>query len=408
MALDALRFRREVNRYVVVRDARCAAIRAVPGWASDLPADTAAVAGATSERATYSKARWHGMTMRSAYVAITPGGSDGRTVIQVAASLDPVHALQRLMLIVLAGIVLLGAGATLVGAWSLSGSAVQPVMEITEQATHIEAGTLDQRISAHASTDEYQGLVGVLNRMLARLSGAFAAQRRFTGNVSHELRTPLTALRGEIEVALRADRSPREYQGVLHSALEEIDRMTTMTEELLLISRIEAGLITPQRVPTDVEVVVRAALERLRERIADKDLRVEHAAARADGRSASLDPALIRRLVDELFENAVIFSEPGGRILVRHEQRDDRLLLVVENSGAGIAAADLPHLFDPYYRADHARTRGTGTGLGLTAAIAIARLHGGTIRAANREGGGARFEVDLPVLTTTASGVAHA
>ena len=152
-------------------------------------------------------------------------------------------------------------------------------------------------------------------------------------------------------------------------------------------------------------MVVRAALERLRERIADKELRVEHVTARTDGRPTSLDPALIRRLADELLENAVLYSDHGGDILVRHEHGDDRLLLVVENSGPGIDAADLPHLFDPYYRADNARTRGAGTGLGLTAAIAIARLHGGTIRAGRREGGGARFEVDLPIPTTTASGV---
>lgn len=399
MALDAIRFRREVNRYVVVRDARCGAIRAVPGWASDLPADSAAVAAATSDRATYSEARWHDMTMRSAYVAIAPIGTGGPAVIQVAASLDPVHALQRLMLIVLGAIVVLGTGATLIGAWRLAGSAVRPVMEITEQATHIEAGTLEQRISAHSTTDEYRGLVGVLNRMLERLSGAFGAQRRFTGNVSHELRTPLTALRGEIEVALRADRTPHQYQGVLHSALEEIDRMTTMTEELLLISRAEAGLVAPQREPTDMDVIVRTALERLRHRIADKELSVEHLMAPQDGRPASLDPSLMQRLVDELLENAVSYSEAGGRILVRHEREPDGIRLVVENTGPGIAAADLPHLFDAYFRADDARTRGAGTGLGLTTAIAIARLHGGTIRAANREGGGARFEVDLPSQT---------
>ena len=295
-------------------------------------------------------------------------------------------------------IVILGTGATLIGAWRLAGSAVRPVMAITEQATHIEAGTLDQRISAHATTDEYRGLVGVLNRMLDRLHGSFAAQRRFTSDVSHELRTPLTAIRGEIEVALRAERSPREYQGVLHSALEEIDRMTTMTEELLLISRAEAGLIGPQREPTDVDALVGASLERLRDRIADKELRVEHVEAPGDGRPPSLDPALLRRLVDELLENAVTYSEPGGQVVVHHEDRANRMQLVVENTGPGISAADLPHLFDPYFRADDARTRGAGTGLGLTTAIAIARLHGGTIRAANREGGGggARFEVDLP------------
>ncbi len=409
MALDALRYRREVNRYIVVRDPHCAAIRAIPGWASDLPVDSAAVAAATSDRVTFSEARWHNMTMRSAYVAITAGGGvEGDGVIQVAASLDPVHALQRLLLLALLGIVVLGTGATLIGAWHLSGSAVQPVVEITEQATHIEAGTLDQRISAHATTDEYRGLVGVLNRMLDRLSGAFAAQRRFTGDVSHELRTPLTALRGEVEVALRADRSPHDYQRVLHSALEEIDRMTTMTEELLLISRAEAGLIVPQREPTEVSRVVTAALERLRSRIEERELHVEHVVTAANGRPVPLDPALLGRLVEELLENAVIHSNPGGRIIVRHERLPDVLRLVVEDTGPGIAPGDLPHLFEPYYRADHARTRGSGTGLGLTTALSIARLHGGTIRGANREGGGARFEVDLPATTSGFGGAANA
>ncbi|MGE5744204.1 MAG: sensor histidine kinase, partial [Gemmatimonadota bacterium] len=341
--------------------------------------------------------RWHGMAMRSAYTAVPADGAGNEDrVVQVAASLDPVRALEQVMLVVLLGIVILGTAATLVGGWSLAGSAVRPVMEITEQATHIEAGTLDQRLSAHATADEYRGLVGVLNRMLDRLGGAFTAQRRFTADVSHELRTPLTALRGEIEVALRSERTPRDYQRVLHSALEEIDRMTTMTEELLLITRAEAGLITPQREPVDVDTVVAEALERLRHRIQDKELQVQHVTAPSNGSSTQLDRALLRRLVDELLDNAVTYSDPGGRIIVRNEHLDNRVRLVVEDNGPGIGAKDLPHLFEPYYRADLARTRGAGTGLGLTSAAAIARLHGGEIRAANRSEGGARFEVDFP------------
>lgn len=397
LALNALRYGQEINRYVVFRDPNCAALRAIPSWAIDLPADSAALTAARHGVRAFSDARWHGMAVRSAYAAVpTNDGGDGDRVVQVAASLDPVRALEQLMLVVLLGIVILGTTATLVGAWSLAGSAVRPVMEITEQATHIEAGTLDQRLSAHATADEYRGLVGVLNRMLDRLGGAFAAQRRFTADVSHELRTPLTALRGEIEVALRADRSPREYQRVLHSGLEEIDRMTTMTEELLLITRAEAGLIVPQREPLDIDQVVAAALDRLRHSIEDKELRVEHVRPAPNGRPTRLDRALVTRLVDELLENAVTYTDPGGRITVRHEQLPDRVRLVVEDNGPGIGAKDLPHLFEPYYRADLARTRGAGTGLGLTSAAAIARLHGGEIRAANRSEGGARFEVDFP------------
>lgn len=395
LALNALRYGQEINRYVVFRDPQCDAVRAIPSWAMDLPADSAAVAAARKGETSFSDVRWHGKPMRSTYVVVpvTSGAAD--RIVQVGASLEPVHALQRTMLAVLLGIVLLGTGGALLGAWSLAGSAVRPVMEITEQATHIEAGTLDQRITAHATADEYRGLVGVLNRMLSRLGDAFAVQRRFTADVSHELRTPLTALRGEVEVALRADRTPREYQRVLHSALEEIDRMTTMTEELLLISRADAGLIVPQREPVEVDTVVDTALERLRHSIEEKELRVEHVPARLDGQVALLDRALLARLVNELLENAVTHSDLGGRITVRHERLEDRVRLVVEDSGPGIEAKDLPHVFDPYFRADQARTRGAGTGLGLTSAAAIARLHGGEIRAANRAEGGARFEVDL-------------
>jgi len=398
MALDALRYQHEVNRFIVFRDPGCAVARAIPGWAADLPVDTVAAAAARSDRQTFSEARWHGMDMRSTYLAVADAGTTGgrHRVIQVAASLDPVQRLQRLMLLALVGIVILGTGATMVGAGRLAASAVQPVKEIAEQASHIAGGTLDQRLSARATSEEYRGLVGVLNGMLDRLSNAFAIQRRFTTDVSHELRTPLTALRGEIEVTLRNERTPREYQIVLHSALEETERMTTMTEELLLINRIESRQLALRREPTDLLAVAQQALDALRHRIAEKELRIECVAGNG-GILPEVDADLMRRLLDELLDNAVTYSDFGGAVTVRLEQAPGVERVVVEDSGPGIAVADLPHLFEPYYRADQARTRGAGTGLGLTAALAIARLHDGVIRAMNRDTGGARFEVDLPV-----------
>jgi two-component system, OmpR family, sensor kinase len=401
VALDALRYQRQINRFVVFRDPACAVTRAVPGWAADIPVDTVAAAAARSDRQTFSDAHWHGMDVRSTYLAVADADTTGRShrVVQVAASLEPVERLQRLMLFALVGIVVFGTGATLVGAGRLADSAVRPVKEITEQATHIAAGTLDQRLSAHATAEEYRGLVGVLNGMLDRLGSAFATQRRFTTDVSHELRTPLTALRGEIEVTLRNERSPREYQRVLHSALEEIERMTTMTEELLLINRAESRQLVLRREPTDLLAVARQALDALRHRIAEKELRIE-LAGNTETR-VEVDPDLMRRLLDELLDNAVTYSDYGGAVTIRLEQPPGVERVVVEDTGPGIAVADLPHLFEPYYRADQARTRGTGTGLGLTAALAIARLHDGVMRAMNRPTGGARFEVDLPLAVGT-------
>jgi two-component system, OmpR family, sensor kinase len=303
---------------------------------------------------------------------------------------------ERAVLLSLLGIVVLGTGATVVGAGYFARSAVRPVLEITKQARHIAAGTLDQRLSAGDTVEEYHGLIGVLNGMLDGLSDAFATQRRFTSDVSHELRTPLTAVRGEIEVTLRSERTPREYQRVLRSALEEIERMTTMTEELLLINRAESRQLTLHRRPTDLLMVAQQALDGYRHRIADKELRTA-----CDGvggvTPVTVDADLMRRLLDELLDNAITHSEFGGALSVRVELAPGVERVVVEDSGPGIATADLPHLFEPYFQADQARTRAAGTGLGLTAALAIARLHGGDIRAMNRPSGGARFEVDLPV-----------
>src|SRR5216117_1476584 len=200
------------------------------------------------------------------------------------------------LLLVLASIVVAGTSATLMGAWHFTSAAVRPVSEITAQATRIEAGTLDQRIVAHADTEVYEGLVAVLNRMLERLERGFAAQRRLTADVSHELRTPLTALRGEIEAALRAPRSQREYEHVLRSGLEEIERLTELSEDLLLITRAEARLVSPQRIVTDIEGLVEDRLDQRRGRFEQRDLVVGRA-LHAEQSGVLIDPELIGRLL---------------------------------------------------------------------------------------------------------------
>lgn len=307
--------------------------------------------------------------------------------------------LQIDLILVLAAVVIAGTSATLMGAWHFTSSAVRPVAEITAQATRIEAGTLDQRIVAHADTEEYEGLVAVLNRMLERLERGFTAQRRLTANVSHELRTPLTALRGEIEVALRAPRSQREYEQVLRSGLEEIDRLTELCEDLLLVTRAEARLVSANRVATDVEALVGRRLDNLHRRFEERGLTVERS-LRSGRAAVSIDPELVGRMVDHLLDNALRYTPLDGTIRVQLEPltAGRGVRFAVENTGPGIAAADLPHLFEPFYRADAARTRSEdgGTGLGLALVASIAQLHGGAARAASVAGQRTRFEVDIP------------
>ncbi len=342
-------------------------------------------------------------TLAVRFAATMGGGLLLAAAAAYAVALGPAAGMHRELFVVLAAIVVLGTGATLVGAWGLAGSAVRPVQEITEQATRIAAGTLDQRIHAHADTNEYRGLVQVLNGMLQRLDLAFRNQRRLTADVSHELRSPLTALRGEIEVALRAERSPRDYQKVLHSALEEIDRLTELSEDLLLITRAEAGLLTLRRATTDVNQLVEECLEPLRPRAVERELTIDLRLAR-EAAFATIDAEMIYRLVHQLLDNAVKVTPPGGTIRVVTTPLDgaDGVSLAVEDTGPGIPRDDLPSVFEPFYRADQARSRGSGSGLGLAMAAAIARLHGGAIHASNVPGGGARFEVEIPSATLPA------
>lgn len=383
---------REINRYVALRGADGALLRAFPASAAGLPFDSAAFALGLGGGQGWHTASWHGAGVRSIYLHATSHDGEAR-VLQAAASMARISTVQRELMLALSAIVLLGGAVTMIGAWRLADTAVRPVAEITEQATQLQVGTLDHRIRAHATTEEYRGLVAVLNGMLERLDLAFRAQRRLTANVSHELRTPLTALRGEIEVALRKVRSPEDYERVLRSVLEEIEGMVELTEELLLVTRADANLVQAERTPVQVDTLVREAIDRLGHRLQSKGLHVELDLAAP---SAPVDGVLFARLVEHVIENALTHSPPKGRIRVATESSAGALRLTVEDSGPGIAPEHLPHLFDPFYRADEARTRGDGFGLGLTVAAAVTRLHGGTITAANVPDGGARLEVHLP------------
>jgi len=302
----------------------------------------------------------------------------------------------EVVIVALLGVVVLGTCATLIGAWKLAGSAIRPVREITAQATQIEGGTLDQRIVAHADTAEYQGLVGVLNRMLERLERGFTAQRRLTADVSHELRTPLTALRGEIEVALRLERAPREYQRVLYSALEEIDRLSRITEDALLITRADGHTAHTLLAPSDLNELLRDLAARWQLRLAGASLSTV-LALDEQLPHVPLDRHLATRLVEHLLENAERHTPPHGSIEMRTTGSDGLVTLRVTNSGPGVPVAELPHMFEPFYRADPARPRG-GAGLGLAVVAAVARLHGGSARVESGPDTGTSIEVDFATL----------
>lgn len=358
-----------------------------------LPLPAAAMAGAQRGDVGFATHRWEGAWFRTlVYPLRLVGAAHGAHFLQVTAPLEPLRATVWRFGLFTALLALVGTAAAFAGAWMFAGLATRPAQEIAAQAEAIEAGTLSARITAHAEVGEYRRLVAMLNAMLGRLDRAFQAQRRFVADASHELRSPLTVLKGDIDVALRRERSADEYRRALESSREEVDRMAALAENLLTLARTDAGLPPDQLRRVDLLEVARRAVEHARVAAADAgvDVKLESSPAATRG-----DFGLLERAVGNLVENAVKYSPRGARVEVRCRSAEGVATVEVEDTGPGIPPEHVPFVFDRFYRADPARSRGAGAGLGLPIARAIAEAHGGRLELV-RAAPGTLFRVTLP------------
>lgn len=366
---------------------------------SDLPLDPDALRQADAGELVWTSATFEGFPNRVLYYPLDRfGPAHERHVLQVAAPLRSRDQLVARVSAFFSALSLLGTAAIFAGAWWLAGRAVRPVHEIIDQAEDIRAGSLDRRIRAYADLKEYRRLVEVLNTMLVRIQGAFEAQRQFTADASHELRSPLTAMRGELEIALRRQRTPEEYRRALGSTLEEVLRLGRITEDLLILARSDGGALKPRREAIDVGRAVRSVVERLSRQAKRKQVAVR--TILPDDVTAELDPVLLGQVVWNLVDNAINFARDGGLVRVSVECTDGEVSLIVDDDGPGFRDGEVERVFDRFYRADAARTHAGGTGLGLSIVQAVVAAHGGTVAAENRKGGGARVVARFPRVGT--------
>lgn len=368
---------------------------------SDLPSDAETLARADAGELIWMDQQFEGSPIRTLFYPLDRLGEGHEAhVLQIAAPLvarNEMLGRAGYFLILLTALL---AGATFAGSWWLAGSAIRPIHEVIDQAEAIGGGSLDRGIQAYAETLEYQRLVEVLNTMLGRIRRAFESQRRFTADASHELRSPLTAMRGEIEVALRRPREPDEYVRVLDSTLEEVMRLSKLTEDLLTLARSDAGALTPQLEMSDTVEIVTRMVDRLRPRAEEKGIDLIMDAP--ESLSALLDPGLLGQCVWNLTDNALRFADQDGHVRVAVSERSDELVLEVDDDGPGLGDLDTSSPFERFFRADEARSRGpetAGTGLGLAIVKAAAEAHGGHATAENRLEGGARFTVRFPLTS---------
>ncbi|HKJ91835.1 MAG TPA: ATP-binding protein [Longimicrobiales bacterium] len=390
---------RELNRYAEIWNASGESLLRTRYITHDLPLDTTALHHAAYDgQVVRTEQHFQGMPIRSLYYPLERlGPLHAHHVLQVSAPLDARNRLLHRLALMLTLLVVGASLATLTGSWWLAERAVRPVHQIIDQAEEIEAGSLERGIRAAADSREYHRLVDVLNGMLARLRSAFESQRRFTADASHELRSPLTALRGELELARRRDRSGDEYRRVIDSSLEEVERLSRMAEDLLTLARSDAGVMKPRLDHGDLLACVTQATDRLR--AAAHAGRVALDVAAQGDTLGCFDADLMQRLAWNLVDNAVRMTPPGGRVDVRVGGDDGRLTLDVLDTGPGIPDDQTERIFGRFVRLDESRTPepAAGTGLGLAIVRSIARAHGGDAWAENRPDGGARFHVELPV-----------
>ena len=307
---------------------------------------------------------------------------------------DVENTLNTLLYILLGGgaaAVILTAG---IVAW-LSRAALAPIDQVTRTAEGIvRAEDLGRRIPLPQSQDELHRLTVTINGLLARLEMLFTAQRRFIADVSHELRTPLAAMQGNLEVLSRgAAYNPELLQESLTDMRRETTRLTRMVNDLLLLAQSDAGVQLRQE-PVELDTLMLEVHRELRPLSRGVTLQI----GAEDQVIVTGDRDRLKQALLNLGANALHHTPTGGAVILGLEQRDGYACLSVADTGAGIAADDLPHIFDRFYRADRARSHNVGgAGLGLAIVKRIVEAHTGYVTVASEIGRGSTFAIWLPL-----------
>lgn len=316
-------------------------------------------------------------------------------LVQVGMSLENMYKTRSRFLLIIAAVLPLALILAGGGGWLLARRALLPVDKMTQTARKISGEDLDQRLQETGNGDELDRLAKTLNSMLDRFHDSIEQMRQFSADASHELQTPLTILKGEMEVALRQQRSPEEYQKILGSGLEEIDRINLLVEGLLLLARADSGVLRLDMQPIDLENFVSDILQQM------KPIAESHSVYLAMEATESVtmygDCEHLRRLLFNLVSNAIKYSYTGGRITVEILSRSGWAVLNVVDEGRGISVDEQKQIFNRFYRATKTRSRDReGVGLGLSIAASIVKAHGGRIEVASNLNRGSTFSVHLP------------
>ena len=323
-----------------------------------------------------------------------------RFVIQVGRSEGPMREdMRQLALVLVLGLPLAVAVAGL-GGYSLARRALLPVERMTERAQSITAERLGDRLPVDNHDDEMGRLALVFNATLGRLQASFEQMRRFTADVSHELRTPLTSIRSVGEVGLREHRNDQQYRGIIGSMLEEADRLASLVDRLLTLSRAESGQAKLSIVDVDLRDLADNVASHLG--VLAEEKRQSIVVEGKESPHVSADRLVLRQALISLVDNAIKFSPAGGCIRIRVSETPQSGVVDVIDTGIGVDAADRARIFDRFYRAGDGTAQESGSGLGLSIAKWAVEANGGCLTLEASEGSGSTFRITVPGLPQAA------
>jgi signal transduction histidine kinase len=330
-----------------------------------------------------------------------PGNPGGLSRIASGAIATRASTVPREYLLDSSLIVPLIIGAAGLGAFVFLGRTQRQLAEITTEVAAITDGrSLHRRLALSEETTDFADLVTTLNEMIGRLETSFGALRRFTADASHELKTPLAVLRADVERAMHDNSTQTERMVALEEALQEVRRMTDLVESLLTLARADEGRFDIYREPIELQPLVQEVYE------------TALILGEAQGVTVNLpfttdvvvlaDRTRLRQLFLNLVTNAIKYTPAGGKVELGLGRHPETVTFAVRDTGIGISAADFPHIFERFWRADRVRSRMSergGFGLGLAISQWIAQAHGGTLTASSRLGRGSLFTVTLPIAS---------
>lgn len=312
----------------------------------------------------------------------------------IAIPLDDLNAVMRhfrnLLMMMIPGVLAVAC----LGGWWISRRALAPVDGITRVARSITVQNLSKRLPVPQTGDELQRMSETWNEVLSRLEAAVERNRRFTADASHELRTPVALIRSTAELALRRERNSDDYRKALRQIEAEAERMTTLTNDLLSLAAADANSVEMPLAPLDLNSLAADVVQENLAPAESKGVRVRADLLAKPGVALAND-AGIRRLLRILVDNAVKFTQPAGSVLVSTTGGQGKVTLSVRDSGSGIPAEVLPHIFERFYQADQSHGENSGAGLGLSIAQMIAKAHGSVINVESSPGRGSCFSLAL-------------